>query len=34
MAAALKSRADELVEGGWDEGVLARVVHYDFRAAN
>ena len=33
VAAALKSRADELVEGGWDEGVLARVVHYDVRAA-
>ena len=33
VAKALQERADELVEGGWEQGVLARVVHYDVRAA-
>jgi quinol monooxygenase YgiN len=33
VAAALKARADELVVGGWEKGVLARVVHFDARAA-
>jgi len=33
VAAALKARADVLVEGGWHEGVLARAVHYDVLAA-
>jgi len=32
QAAALKERTSELVEGGWERGVLARVVHYDVRA--
>lgn len=33
VAAALQSRASELVEGGWEQGVLPRVVHYDMHAA-
>lgn len=33
VAAALQARAGELVEGGWEQGVLARIVHFDARAA-
>ena len=29
VAKALSERADELVAGGWDQGVLANVVHFD-----
>lgn len=33
VAATLKACAGELVDRGWDEGVLARAVHYDVQAA-
>ena len=29
VAAALRERAEELVVGGWDQGVVANVVHFD-----
>ena len=32
VAKALADKADELVAGGWDNGVLANVVHFDVRA--
>lgn len=33
VAAALQAQAADLVEGGWENGVLANVRHYDVRAA-
>ncbi|MFK7740113.1 MAG: putative quinol monooxygenase [Planctomycetota bacterium] len=33
VAAALKDRAEQLVAGGWEAGVLANVVHYDVVAS-
>lgn len=32
VAAALQSKAEELVEGGWENGVVANVVHFDVNA--
>ncbi|MEM6986401.1 MAG: hypothetical protein AAF499_07655 [Pseudomonadota bacterium] len=33
VAGILKDQADELVEGGWDAGVVAKVMNYDILAA-
>ena len=34
VAAALKAKAGELVEGGWEQGVLAHINHYKILSSN